>query len=58
VLLGDEDQSHAALADLFQQLVRADQLAGRLGRRVDSRAAGYRWGFQEAALLEVNVQQF
>jgi hypothetical protein len=34
LLLGDEDQSHAALADLFQQLVRANHRAGPLADRI------------------------
>ena len=32
LLLGDEDQSHAALADLFHQLVRPNGRAGTLGK--------------------------
>jgi hypothetical protein len=31
LLLGDEDQPHAAFADLFPQLVRANRGAGPLG---------------------------
>jgi hypothetical protein len=34
LLLGDEDQPHAAFANLFQQLVRPDDRAGPLADRV------------------------
>ena len=37
VLLGHEDGAHAALADLLEQLVRADPAAGALGDRPGGR---------------------
>ena len=58
-LLGHPDRAHAALADLFEQLVRADDHAGELGNRrdVDSRSLGGRRRLQEAAGLVVLGEQ-
>ena len=60
-LLGHVDDAHAPLADLFQQLVRADDRAGALGERrqvVGRGGAGLDRGrLQEALLLLVDLEQ-
>ena len=58
LLLGDEHQAHAPLADLFHQLVRADERAGPLGdRRVaGGRVNGGRPVHERAGLAQVRQQ--
>jgi hypothetical protein len=52
LLLGDEDQAHAAFADLFHQTVRADNTSGTLAdRRVKSLRRSNRGAFQELSLV-------
>ena len=54
-LLGDPDGAHAAFADLLQQLVAADFLAGALGCRLFDRGDRSRGDFDRAAGLLVVV---
>jgi len=56
-LLGHEDDAHAPLADLFEQLVRPDDRAGMLGDlgRVDGDVNG--GDREEARLLVVHAEQ-
>jgi hypothetical protein len=59
LLLGHEDNTEPAFADLFQQLVRPDHAAGpivyaRVVGRTVSGGLGHR--FQEAAVLLVHAQ--
>ena len=58
-LLGHVDRAHAPLADRLQELVRADDRAGDLGRRTRGRRESRRRGssFEEAAGLKVGVDQ-
>ena len=59
LLLGHEDEAHAALADLLQQLVRADHRAGPLGDGGSSTVATGRAAAacEEAAGLGVGAEQ-
>ncbi len=58
-LLGHVDRAHAPLADRLEQLVRADDRAGDLGRRGRAHRGGGRGGrrFEEAPGLKVGVDQ-
>src|SRR5262245_59143215 len=58
-LLRHPDRAHAAFADLFDELVRADDGTGGFRRRLVDRgdAADWRWRLQEAGLLFVGAQQ-
>src|SRR5439155_21785658 len=57
-LLGHEDCTHAAFAELLQELVRADDRAGALADRlIDGGSRGAAWGFEKAAQLPLQFQQ-
>ena len=58
LLLGHEDQAHAAFADLCQQLVRADGEAGTLADRLIDRSEGRCGrGFEKAAGSRIQLQK-
>ena len=58
-LLGHVDHAHAALADLLEQLVWADNRTGQLGRRGRGHRGGRRSGrgFEEAPGVLVNLEK-
>ena len=58
-LLGHVDRAHAPLADRLEELVRADDRAGRLGRRGRGHRGGGRSGrgFEEAPGVLVNLEK-
>src|SRR5262249_3425152 len=59
VLLGHEDQPHASFADLFHELVWADDRAGTFayGRLIDRDGWGARRGFEIAAGVFISLEE-